>query len=1120
MFVQERGRLESTFGYHPDARDLQDLLSAARPARLLVTGPVVPDVRDQVDEMRHAAGRRLDLPTGLYWFAAEEALAVMTVAEGDVPGFSEVVPAKAVGDEHPLSWAREWLDTLWAEATVVPAPRFGIHDDVIITKSGADAPVRRRRFSGGTWVYEVRVDGQTSTWAEAMLAPLELGDDPVAWSRGRRDTAERFSATLTREKLSGASTDTVFSFRATRTLFRSYQFRPVIRMLESGKSRILVADEVGLGKTIEAGLIWTELEARAAADRVLVVCPASLVEKWRHEMEERFGFMLTELSGAALTEFAQRVQENRLPKRFSHVISMERLRTWDDLEDLVGLTGPLNLAIVDEAHIMRNSGTRSFAAGSLLSEWAEALVLLTATPINLRNQDLFNLLELLTPGEFGEGDTLELQLEPNTGLNRLARLLSSAGADSRRRLDVLDELAQMTFGRPLMARPEYALLRELVGQQSLAPRDLVRAKRYIADLNALSSVLTRTRRVEVDEKKALRDARDVEVPWSQEEQAFYEAYVDWCRARAAAANVPLGFAMQMPLRLASACLPAARDAVLAGDHGLASAVDEDGGGQHAHQAPAVRPHAELVAAARALGERDSKCDLLLDALRDVVGSARQALVFTFSRPTLTYLAGRVGAECRVAVLHGGVPRQRRHEIIADFRAGAYDVVLANRVASEGLDFEFCSVVVNYDLPWNPMEVEQRIGRIDRIGQAEDKIAILNLWCAAALDEQIKLRLLQRIGVFEGSIGALEPIITEHMSDLRDAVFDFSLDDVERQQKADATLAAIEAQRAGLEDLASASPFLLAAGSADVAGMEQEIVSQGRYVGGGELLALIKDWALTSGAPQVVVTDGGASVRVRGNAEMADRLRQLSQTGRLHSSEVERYRAALLEESELHLSLDHEFARTSRSADLLSARHPLVLAAMLVPEQRHARFASVSVARDASVRPGRYVVLLATARWGSVRPGQEVWGVTVTLDGAVAGQEYADLVLAALARGDLAEGPADVPDDIGDLVEIARHVLDTRMVEEDRRKTAEAEALTASRHVLLEEQHRRRLDAIRRRRATAVERGSQRGVRLFDAQERRAVEGHNSMLAEVARLGPPNLSVTPLAVCLLEVADAH
>lgn len=1119
MFTHNQERLTSTFGYHPDGRDLPHLLDVTRPARLLVTGPVVPDVRDGVEDMRQVVGRRLDLPTGLYWFATDGGLQVMTITEGSAPGFSEVAPLAAVDDEHPLSWAREWMDTLWSEAIVVPAPRFGIHDDVVITKSGADAPVRRRRFSGGNWVYEVRLDGQTSTWAEAMLAPLELGDDPLAWVRGPRDSAERFSATLTREKLSGASTDTVFSFRATRTLFRAYQFRPVIRMLESRKSRILVADEVGLGKTIEAGLIWTELEARGSADRVLVVCPASLVAKWRSEMEERFGFGLSELAGPALQEFVQRVQENRLPKRFAHVISMERLRTWDELEDFVGLAGPLNLAIVDEAHIMRNSGTRSFAAGSLLSEWAEALVLLTATPINLRNQDLFNLLELLTPGEFGEGDTLELQLEPNTALNRLARLLSSTGVDSHRRLGALDELAGMTFGRPLTARPEYALLRELVGQDTLGPRDLVRAKRYIADLNALSSVLTRTRRVEVDEKKALRDARDIEVPWTQQEHAFYEAYVDWCRARAAAADVPLGFAMQMPLRLASACLPAARDAVLEGG-GSVSAVDEDTPEQGAREAPAVRPHAALVAAAKALGNQDSKYDLLLSTLLDVLGSGRQALVFTFSRPTLSYLASRLQAHCRVAVLHGGVPRQRRTEVIADFRAGAYDVVLANRVASEGLDFEFCSVVVNYDLPWNPMEVEQRIGRIDRIGQTEDKISIRNLWCPAALDEQIKLRLLQRIGVFEGSIGALEPIITEHVSELRDAVFDFSLSDAERQQKADATLAAIEAQRAGLEDLATASPFLLAAGSAHVAGMEHDIVSTGRYVGGAELLALLRDWALTSGAPQVLVSDDGASVRLRGNPEMADRLRQLAQTGRLRSNEVEHYRAALLAESELHLSLDHEFARTSRSADLLSARHPLVLAAMLVPEQRHARFASITVATEGSVRPGRYVVLLATARWGSVRPGQEVWGVTVGLDGAIAGQEYADLVLAALARGELTEGPTDLPVGLGDLVEFARHVLDTRMVEEDSRKTAEAEALTASRHVLLEEQHRRRLEAIRRRRATALERGSQRGIRLFDAQERRAVESHRSMLAEVTSLGPPNLSVTPLAVCLLEVVGVR
>jgi superfamily II DNA/RNA helicase len=135
---------------------------------------------------------------------------------------------------------------------------------------------------------------------------------------------------------------------------------------------------------------------------------------------------------------------------------------------------------------------------------------------------------------------------------------------------------------------------------------------------------------------------------------------------------------------------------------------------------------KLVAAAHALDPSvDSKFDRLLTILREMQKTEKRAILFTFSKPTLAYLERRLRDEFRVAVLNGDVPRAKRNEILKSFRAGGYDFVLANRVASEGLDFEFCSAVINYDLPWNPMEVEQRIGRIDRIGQKEKKILIVN-----------------------------------------------------------------------------------------------------------------------------------------------------------------------------------------------------------------------------------------------------------------------------------------------------------------------------------------------------------------------------------------------------------
>ncbi len=178
-------------------------------------------------------------------------------------------------------------------------------------------------------------------------------------------------------------------------------------------------------------------------------------------------------------------------------------------------------------------------------------------------------------------------------------------------------------------------------------------------------------------------------------------------------------------------------------------------------------------------------------------------------------------------MHGGVSREQRRRIMAAFRSGAYDFVLANRVACEGLDFEFCSAVGQLRPAVEPMEIEQRIGRIDRIGQKEETILVVNFVNEAIIDERILSRLLDRIGIFESSIGALEPIIAAAAAKALEAGFDFTLTPAQREQKLYEALTAIEEQRAGLQDLSDASSALLVSNDVDVAGREDELVHHWR-----------------------------------------------------------------------------------------------------------------------------------------------------------------------------------------------------------------------------------------------------------------------------------------------------
>lgn len=1110
--------LQGTFGYHPLVADAHEFAARLPIGRALVVGDDVPDLTENASQLRVTHLADSALPSGIFWFGRGSGVDLLIVSDDGMPGASMMVEISDVDDDHDLAAAHQWHEALWSQATDVSKPLFSVGDDVLVRSSGQDSTVKARQFVAGIWLYDLRLDGRRQSLQESQLSFLPDDDDPTGWVAGGPQELDRFASTLTRAKLEGSLSDTVFSFRATRTLFRPYQFKPVIKLLQTGKSRLLIADEVGLGKTIEAGLIWTELEARRNADRVLVICPSNLVAKWRQEMDERFNFTLQELSGPALHEFAEKARTGRLPNRGAYIGSLEKLRTWEELQDISSVIPQFDLVIIDEAHYLRNTGTRSNALGALIGELTDNMVFLTATPLNLRSTDLFNLLDLLSPGEFGDPTALEEQLAPNGILHKIAESLNVAEVHAKQRVGLLESIGDLTFGRPLTGRPEFAMLRTLLASDDLTPSDIVAARRNIADLNALSAVLTRTRKVEVDEDKALRDPRQVEVIWDEVEAGFYNEFYEWCRERADRAGTHIGFSQQMPLRLASACLPAARDSVLNWTPARAAPVDEDDAKDvEPNASNSVPPHPALVAAAEQLGGRDSKAARLIPLVSELVANDRRALLFTFSRPTLEYLRKVLTPHARVAVLHGGVKHAVRRQIMSDFRLGKYDIVLANRVASEGLDFEFCAAVINYDLPWNPMEVEQRIGRIDRIGQVEEKIAVINFYNELTIDERIMLKVLQRIGLFERSIGALEPIVHSRLTDLTTAMLDFSLTAEQREAKADAATQAIEAQAAGLEDLAEASSLLLAADDVDVRGMEDDLLRTGRYVGQGELVHLLGDWCATAGARGVRIDAYGRTVTVRGNPAMAEHLRGVVARGRRTSDEVNELISMLQSEIEIVLLLDQELARTA-GGSLLTSTHPLVVGALSVPGFTQTRYASARVSLPADdIAEGRYLLQLAIAEWGGVRPGREIWSEAVDYQGKTAPRAVSEALMANLASGTLTPTSDGLDAQTArDLVEVTSQLLRRRQVDMSSVKQQEATSLLASRRTSLQSLHQRKMASLDDKVATAKKRESARAVALFEAQRRVATERLHQNIAALDSQTDAGLRLIPLAVCQLEV----
>ncbi|RWR22907.1 hypothetical protein D8Y24_07380 [Agrococcus lahaulensis] len=1104
------------FGYHPIPDDLSVVLGKGDFQRAVVVDHPVAELYEAVQAVRVVGEPAPPLPAGIYWFLGLEAAMLLQVGVGPI-GAADLLELDAWDDdlEHPLIDAWSWSEHFWERGALVPPPRFEVAQRVVTVPAHDEVEIRSRSYSGESWSYRVFGEGGPRTQLERKLEPISATSSPDEWVLGARTPAARFGATLTRTKLRGRFADTVYSFGASRTVFWPYQFKPVLKLLETGRARILIADEVGLGKTIEAGLIWTELEARHEADRVLIVCPSVLVDKWRDEMTERFGFELTHLHRDELHRFLSQHREDRLPKRRAYVVSLETMRSWEALEELADHPPQFDLVIVDEAHSMRNTDTKSYELGLQLSEWTlgSSMVFLTATPINLRETDLLHLLGLLEPGDYETIEDLEARLEPNAVLNAVGRMLSRADATATDFDDALRELNGLAFERAITLRPEFAELKTILRRAPLRAKDVVAARRLIGELNALSTTVTRTRRADVDEQKALRDAEPgVEIVWNPAESAFYTEYLAWCQARARLSGTPMYFSMQMPIRLASTSVHLAARQVLSRDPEFLRGDTEA-------DLPRswVEPHPALVdSAKRVLATDDTKLLRLGSVLEELHGMGRQALLFTWSKATLSHLQSAFTDRYRIAVLNGDVPRDRRRAIMKDFRAGGYDFLFANRVASEGLDFEFCSAVINYDLPWNPMEVEQRIGRIDRIGQQSEKIVIRNFYNEEAIDSRIMYKVLQRIEIFERSIGELEPIIGQHMDVLKQAM-DFTLTRSQQEAKAQQFLQAIEAQKAGLQEVAESAAGLIISSSVEIAGFEEELIASGRYLGQLELAHLIDDWAVIDGGDRLQWSDDGKTVELLGSAAMALRVQELVQLGRRTRGEVGTAIADLQNRVPINLAIDQELSRTS-GVELLSANHTLVNAAVRVPAFRQARFASVRTRANAEVPPGRYLVVLAHAEHAS-RGGDEIWGAAVSFDGVPAGEAPADTVLAALARGTLQEGAEVDVFVLPRLARIAMGRLENRLQEvQDRRETEEG-ALSQSRRALLTEQHERRMRTIERRMQTLVERGrGDRVVHMTRGQLKRQQDRYLQLLAELEARKVPAVSLHYLAVCALEVTS--
>lgn len=631
---------------------------------------------------------------------------------------------------------------------------------------------------------------------------------------------------FTAAELLNPAVNRLYSFNTGRIEYEPYQFRPVMKLIQSDRPRLLIADDVGVGKTIEAGLIIKELQARQRVDSILVICPKQLVveSKWRQELK-RFDEDFVELDSATLRYCLDEARlEGQWPTRYRKAILPyslldERLLMGQGegrsrRHGLLSIIPPVkfDLVVVDEAHHLRNRETWRHRVVSHLLSSSEAAVLVSATPIQTGSSDLFNLLRLLRPDTFADAGAFDRMKEPNAFIAEAEAIARRGGSEWQ--LDALIALEGATetaWGKAVMlADPRVDEVRTLLEVEDATEEQRVRVVRMLQNLNTFSGLINRTRRRDIG-NFTVRKPETHAVDFTPEQQAVHDELLDLCGRILAprAGSQSLEFLLSTLRRQASSSLnglgPFIQD-MLNNRLGAEELSEADFDGETLTTDGLVAFKSEIQSLARLASELRS--DPKLDSLLRIVDEKRKldnnkVLVFSTFRHTLAYLRPKLQeAGVRVGLVHGGITDDDRREIRARFamdrqHPDALDVLLSSEVGTEGLDNQFCDALVNYDIPWNPMRIEQRIGRIDRRGQKSETISIKNLIVNGTVDAAIYERCLLRIGVFHNALGASEAILGELSRELHSIAEDLTLTASERdaklQQLADNKLARVQEQ---------------------------------------------------------------------------------------------------------------------------------------------------------------------------------------------------------------------------------------------------------------------------------------------------------------------------------------
>jgi len=448
-----------------------------------------------------------------------------------------------------------------------------------------------------------------------------------------------------------------------------HQISTAKKVVHEMGGRAILADEVGLGKTIEAGLVLKEYMVRGLVKRVLILVPASLVLQWVRELNQKFGI-------------AAVAQKKSHSWHYDVVVASIDTAKRDPHQQIVANTD-YDMIIIDEAHKLKNKKTTNYQFANLLRK--KYCLLLTATPIQNELDELFNLITLLKPGQLGPQ----------------SEFASNFVVDKR--LPKNEEQLQ----------------------------------------EALSSVMIRNRRGDGGIHFTKRIVKNIPLSLSPEEKSLYDAVTAFVKERYDESAGDLTSMLSLVTLQREVC--SSRDAVFLTLVNLFKKTAEDS---------PVRPKIwQLVENIRSI-KQNTKAEKALELVKEM---NEKVIIFTEYRATQEYLLQFFSKHNMSAVPYRGGMNRGKKDWMMDLFRGRAQVLIATEAGGEGINLQFCHHMINFDLPWNPMRVEQRIGRVHRLGQTED-VKIYNLCTLGTIEEHIVNLLHEKINLFELVIGQLDHIL--------------------------------------------------------------------------------------------------------------------------------------------------------------------------------------------------------------------------------------------------------------------------------------------------------------------------------------------------------------------------